>query len=90
MKIKDLGLGNGPVVSVACGATVLEALEKMSDYSVSSIAVVEANGSLFGNISMADIRFIFQNNHYDRLWMHCGNFVSMCLSQKGLENDGKV
>jgi hypothetical protein len=62
----------------------------MSEYSISSVAVVDPAGTLFGNISMADIRFIFQNNHYDRLWMHCSNFVSMTLSQKGLENDGKV
>ena len=61
----------------------------MSEYCVSSIAVVEADGKIFGNISMADIRFIFQNNHYDRLWMQCSSFVSMMLSQKGLENDGK-
>lgn len=62
----------------------------MSEYSISSVAVVDPVGALFGNISMADIRFIFQNSHYDRLWMHCSNFVSMTLSQKGLENDGKV
>lgn len=84
-----MGLGRTQVVRVLTNSTVLEALEKMSEFSVSSIAIVEPNGQLFGNISMADIRFIFQNNHYDRLWMHCSSFVSMTLSQKGLENDGK-
>jgi len=89
MKLRELGLGQNPVVHVQTNSTVLEALEKMSEYSISSIAVVESNGALYGNISMADIRFVFQNNHYDRLWMQCSNFVSMALSQKGLENEGK-
>lgn len=54
--VQELGLGQGPVVHAQTSATVLEALEKMSEYCVSSIAVVEPDGSIFGNISMADIR----------------------------------
>ena len=39
-------------------ATVLDALEKMSEYGVSSIPVVDQNGHLMGNISMADVRVL--------------------------------
>jgi len=39
--------------------TVIDALERMSEFSVSSIAVVIGENALLGNISMADVR-VFQ------------------------------
>lgn len=81
-------LGCGPVVSVNADSSVLDALERMSEYYISSVAVVESDGTLIGNISMADIRFIFQHGRYHRLWMSCSQFVSLTLNQKGLERGG--
>lgn len=49
-------IGKGPVISIHGEATVLEALTRMSSYGISSIAVVDINNSLVGNISMADIK----------------------------------
>lgn len=76
------------MVSVNAESSVLDALERMSEYYISSVAVVEPDGTLIGNISMADIRFIFQHGRYHRLWMTCSQFVSMALNQKGLEHAG--
>jgi hypothetical protein len=78
------------ILLLLADASVLDAMERMSEYSISSIAVVDPMNNLLGNISMADIRFIFQHGRYNRLWMPCLQFVSAALSQKGLENDGKV
>lgn len=44
-------------------ASVLEAMERMSEYSVSSIPVVDQAGGLLGNISMADVRVLSQHEH---------------------------
>ena len=86
--LNDLKIGSGPVVSVNSESSVLEGLEKMSDNFISSVAVVESDETLIGNISMADIRFVFQHGRYHRLWMTCSNFLSMALNQKGLEHSG--
>jgi CBS domain-containing protein len=86
--LSDLKIGCGPVVNVNTESSVLEALEKMSENFISSVAVIETDGTLIGNISMADIRFVFQHGRYHRLWMTCGNFLSLALNQKGLEHFG--
>ncbi len=86
--LESVKLGCGPVVSVNAESSVLAALERMSEYYISSVAVVEPDGTLIGNISMADIRFIFQHGRYHRLWMNCSQFVSLALNQKGLEHGG--
>lgn len=54
--LRELGLDCRPVVSIHMDMKVLDALQKMSEFSVSSIAVVDASNSLVGNISMADVR----------------------------------
>jgi CBS domain-containing protein len=86
--LESVKLGCGAVVSVNAESSVLDALERMSEYYISSVAVVEPDGTLIGNISMADIRFIFQHGRYHRLWMNCSQFVSLALNQKGLEHGG--
>lgn len=78
------------VLLILADSTVLDAMERMSEYAVSSIAIVDPMGTLIGNISMADIRFVIKQGRYNRLWMPCLQFVSAALSQKGLENQGKV
>lgn len=37
-------------------SSVLDALERMSEYGVSSIPVIDGTNHLMGNISMADVR----------------------------------
>lgn len=86
--LNDLKVGCGPVVSVLAENSVLDALEKMSANFISSVAVIESDGTLIGSISMADIRFVFQHGKYHRLWMTCSNFLSLALNQLGLEHSG--
>lgn len=83
-------MSRAPTATVSEDSSVLEAMQKMSDYGISSVAVIDSCNTLLGNISMADIRFIFQHGNYHRLWVPCSRFLSMTLSQKGLENDGRV
>ena len=61
----------------------------MSEHDLNSVAIVDSTNSLYGSISMADIRFIVQNNKFGRLWMSASHFISIAQSQKGLEHEGK-
>jgi CBS domain-containing protein len=100
--IKEISMGTGNVVSIngthksissLCGiadSIVLDAMEIMSEHAVSSIAVVDTTGTLLGNISMADIRYVIKNGRFNRLWLPCLQFISSALSAKGLENHGRV
>ena len=87
--IKELGIVQCPAVSVSDTTPVVDALEKMSEFGISSIAVVDSGKHIVGNISMADIKYIFKHGHYSKLWTTASNFVSLVLRQQGLENDGK-
>ena len=55
-KLNEIHLDHCPLVSIHSDATVLDAMERMSEYSVSSIPVINRDGQLVGNISMADVR----------------------------------
>lgn len=61
----------------------------MTKCGINSIAIVDSTNCLYGNISMADIRFIVQNNRFGRLWMNASHFISIIQGQKGLEHEGK-
>jgi CBS domain-containing protein len=54
--LRSLGVKPAPVVSVHSEAYVLEAMSKMSELGLSSVAIVDGNGVLIGNISMTDIK----------------------------------
>lgn len=88
--IAELNVGNKQPLHIKADSTVLEAMELMAKHNVSSIAIIDGFGMLVGNISMADIRFIFQHGRYNRLWMTCFSFMQAALSQKGLEANGRV
>jgi predicted transcriptional regulator len=88
--ISELKLGTAAPIHIRSEATALDAMELMAKENISSLAIVDGFGTLQGNISMADIRFIFQHGRYNRLWMSCFSFMSSALSQKSLEADGRV
>ncbi|KAG0082384.1 cell separation during budding [Podila epicladia] len=56
MTLHACGLDHSNVLSVNGNAPVLDALVKMSSNSVSSLAVLDDQGILLGNISMTDIQ----------------------------------
>jgi CBS domain-containing protein len=54
--VSELNLGIKPVVSITPDAPAIEALKLMAKYKVSAVAVVDADGTLFTNISAKDLR----------------------------------
>jgi len=59
LTIEQLGLSQGKVVSVKETDTVLQVLKTMKDAEVSAVAVVDAQGNLFGNFSGSDLRAMY-------------------------------
>ncbi|KAG0350701.1 hypothetical protein BC939DRAFT_441754 [Gamsiella multidivaricata] len=84
--LQQLGLSSSKVLSVQGDAQVLEALIEMSKYSVSSLAVLDDQGVLLGNISMTDIQLIMKDLKTSWLWLSCFQFVSKVKIAQGMED----
>jgi CBS domain-containing protein len=55
-QIKDLGLGTALVVSLEWNHSVIEAIQKMQEHNISSVALVDDAGLLMSVLSMTDIK----------------------------------
>lgn len=54
-KLKELGLGTKNVYSVSENEPAIEAFKIIQSQKISAVAVVDANGTLIGNISASDL-----------------------------------
>ncbi|KAG0038620.1 cell separation during budding [Podila clonocystis] len=79
------GLDHSNVLAVNGSAPVLDALVKMSSHSVSSLAVLDDQGILLGNISMTDIQHVMKNLKSSWLWISCFQFISKIRLSRGVE-----
>ncbi|KAI8637633.1 hypothetical protein BD408DRAFT_424159 [Parasitella parasitica] len=81
--IRELNLGNEPVIGVNADATVLDAISLMSKHGVSSVAVLRGK-AVAGNISMTDVKHVMKGNSHRLLWKTCFQFVSHVRTQQGI------
>lgn len=83
--LQDLKVGSTLPITIQGDQPLIEALQKMFDERVSSLAVIDKNKSLVGNISIVDVKNVSstKNSHY--LFKPVTNFISYNLSQKGIE-----
>lgn len=86
--LDDLGIGSKKVISINGEELVVEALQKMHDEGVSSLAVTDSHNNLLGNISIVDVRLVTKSSQKGLLRSTCKNFLSVILNKRGLE-DGK-
>uniref|UniRef100_A0A060TB37 ARAD1D24860p n=1 Tax=Blastobotrys adeninivorans TaxID=409370 RepID=A0A060TB37_BLAAD len=86
--LSDLHIGSKNVVSVNGDELVITALERMHSEGVSSLAVVDNNNDLLGNISIVDTRLLTKSSHSAYLKYTCKQFLTVILSNRGLV-DGK-
>ncbi|OZJ03288.1 hypothetical protein BZG36_03753 [Bifiguratus adelaidae] len=84
--LKDLGLGTTPVMSVPSDTMVVNALEVINSKKISSLAVVNPNGVMVGNISMTDVKYIVKSHHHSHLFLTCFQLVSKVRFDKGVED----
>ncbi|CAG8602660.1 4968_t:CDS:10, partial [Scutellospora calospora] len=84
--LNDLEIGKGFVVSAQNDSFVLDALTMMTKNGLSSIAIVDYEGLLLGNISMTDVKYVLRSYSHFLMWKTCHQFVSHVRSRQGLED----
>ncbi|ODQ68111.1 CBS-domain-containing protein [Nadsonia fulvescens var. elongata DSM 6958] len=87
--LSELGIsGNHHVIAIPGDALVIDALIKMRDENISSLAVVDASYNLLGNISIVDVKHVTKSSSSPLLRSTCLHFLSVILNSRGLR-DGK-
>ncbi|KAG7900463.1 hypothetical protein KL907_004581 [Ogataea polymorpha] len=84
--IQALNIGSSNVISIYGDQLLIEALVKMHDLMISSLAVVDRNNQLLGNISVTDVKLVSKSSKSDLLYKSCLHFISVILNSRGLEN----
>lgn len=73
------------VISIHGEEPLIMALYKMHMERISSIAVVDNQYNLLGNISVADVKHVTRTSQYPLLHKTCRHFISVILNSRGLE-----
>ena len=88
-KTTKLTSRNSPVISIHGDEPLINALYKMHNERISSIAVIDSNNILIGNISVTDVKHLTRTSQYPLLQNTCRHFITIILNNRGLENGGK-
>ncbi|KAG7663655.1 SDS23 [[Candida] subhashii] len=83
--LQDLKIGSNNPITIYEDQLLIEALLKMFNERVSSLAVIDRTRSLVGNISIVDVKNVTSSKNSHLLFKSVLNFVSYNLSQKGIE-----
>lgn len=83
--LQDLKIGSANPITIQGDLPLIEALQKMFVENVSSLAVIDKNKSLVGNISIVDVKNVSSTKNSHMLFKPVTQFISYNLSQKGIE-----
>lgn len=84
--INSLHIGSPNPITIYGDQSLIEALMIMHNLKMSSLAVVDRNYHLLGNISVTDVRLVSTSSKSDLLYKSCLHFISVILNSRGLEN----
>ena len=73
------------IISIHGDEPLIMALYKMHVERISSIAVVDNQYNLLGNISVTDVKHVTRTSQYPLLHKSCRHFISVILNSRGLE-----
>lgn len=73
------------IISIQGDELLIMALFKMHTERISSIAVIDHQGNLLGNISVTDVKHITRTSQYPLLQNTCLHFISVILDKRGIE-----
>lgn len=83
--LNELNIGTASGIFTVNGDDmVLEALLLMHTEGISSVAVVDSQNNLLGNISIVDVRLLTKASQSSLLRQTCKHFLSVILSNRGL------
>ncbi|KJE96877.1 hypothetical protein CAOG_07130 [Capsaspora owczarzaki ATCC 30864] len=74
--LEQLNIGSQPVVQLNGNAPVIDALELMHTHKFSSVALVESDGTISGNISLSDVKLLFRKRSLGLLSHSCRTYVA--------------
>lgn len=83
--LQDLQIGSNKPIFIYEDQPLIEALQKMFNERVSSLAVINKTKNLIGNISIVDVKNVSSTKNSHLLFKSVLNFISYNLSQKGIE-----
>ncbi|OAX85240.1 hypothetical protein ACJ72_00400 [Emergomyces africanus] len=86
--LADLKIGSQQVISINGDKPLSEALELMNSQGISSIAVVDNQLNVIGNISVVDVKLLTKSTSLPLLNDTCIHFISVILSTRGM-HEGK-
>lgn len=81
----ELKIGSARPITIQGDLPLIEALQKMFNENVSSLAVIDKNKQLVGNISIVDVKNVSSTKNSHFLFKPVTSFISYNLSQKGIE-----
>ncbi|DAA75108.1 TPA_exp: Uncharacterized protein A8136_2206 [Trichophyton benhamiae CBS 112371] len=82
--LRELRLGSHCVVSINGDRPLCHALELMNNEGVSSLAVVDNQWNVVGNISVVDVKLLTKSTSLPLLHNTCIHFISVILSTRGI------
>jgi CBS domain-containing protein len=74
------------VISINADARVIVALETMTSRGISSIAVVDSQKMLVGNISIVDVQYVARTSSAHLLRSTCAHFLSVIKFEQGVRD----
>ncbi|ETS84053.1 hypothetical protein PFICI_05929 [Pestalotiopsis fici W106-1] len=83
--MRDLGIGSQQVIAVSAESPLADALSLMSEEGLSSLAVIDSNRNVVGNISTVDVRLLTNAASLPLLQNTCMHFISVILNERGVE-----
>lgn len=83
--LQDLKIGSNNPITIYEDQLLIEALQKMFFERVSSLAVIDKNKLLIGNISIVDVKNVSSSKNSNLLFKSVINFIGYKLTQKGIE-----
>lgn len=83
--LAELKIGSTNPITIQGDLPLIEALQKMFNENVSSLAVIDKNKSLVGNISIVDVKNVSSTKNSHLLFKPVTTFILYNLSQKGIE-----
>lgn len=86
--LQDKANNKHRVIAIEGTQPLIDALLKMYTNQISSIAIIDSNQMLLGNISVTDIKYLTHISQYPLLFNTCKHFISYILNKRGLD-DGK-
>ncbi|GME71040.1 unnamed protein product [Ambrosiozyma monospora] len=84
--LKSLNIGSSNVITIFGDQLLIEGLMKMHNLAISSLAVVDRNYNLLGNISVTDVKLVTKSSQSNLFYKSCLHFISVILNSRGLES----